>query len=475
MSEQVADKRKRIATVIAGLLVGAVSCSVNTLLSDPASESQSQKEPDPSFTVPSKPEKDADDDGDFPSDTSAEQLPEGHDGGSGDDGQAPSDDREYSAMPTEPGDGSPYIPNPEQAREDGEKSEAASQPPGQDKPASDGDNRSFEPGGPNPDDDTPGSSPVRNPTPPPDESPGGGDDGSPGGNDTPDRPGGGSNSGSDGTGSDSGSNGGSDGGSGTGSDSGSDGTGSDSGADGSDGSGGGGDEPDTPAYPDVSASELIDSINERRAVLLAPPVVTDEPENAERDYEAETPFEPITVFVTDGDAADELFLSSALNAINLVKEYGPDTTTVAHVTTEMTKNGVKVTVSYEVFTPKATEAVDDTVEVDADGETIFSVLGNDTVFGDINKAKIEIVVPPHAGTAEVVGDRRIRYTPNANATSDRIVYRIVDELGRTSRTAAVDITIQAGEPEEPTDPPTDEPTGTPTAPAPIPSVPAQNG
>lgn len=498
MSEQVADKRKRIATVIAasavivGLLVGAVSCSVDTLLSDPAGDSKSQKEPDPSFTVPSKPEKDADDDDDFPSDTSAERLPEGHDGGSGnDDGEAPNDDSDYSAMPSEPGDGSPYIPNPEQAREDGKKSESASQPPGEDKPSDNSDNRSFEPGGPNPDDDTPGSSPVRNPTPPPDENPGGGDDGSPGGDDTPDRPGDGSNggsdgAGSDGSGSDSGPNGSSDGSSdagsdGNGSDSGSDGNGSDSDSDsdGSDDSDGGGDEPETPAYPEVNASELIDDINERRGVLLAPPVVTEEPDNAERDYESEQPFEPITVYVTDGDAVDELFLSSALSAINLTKNYGPETTTVAHVTTEMTKSGVKVTVSYEVFTPKDTEVVDDDVTVSADGETIFSVLGNDTVFGDIAKARVEIIVPPHAGTAEVVGDRRIRYTPNAGATSDTIIYRVVDELDRTSSTATIKITVDDEEPSEPkpTEPP-EEPTlpvPTESPSVPIPSVPAQKG
>ena len=71
-------------------------------------------------------------------------------------------------------------------------------------------------------------------------------------------------------------------------------------------------------------------------------------------------------------------------------------------------------------------ALDDTATVDEDDTIAIDVLGNDTD-ADGDPLTPSITTPPTSGTAEVLGDGTIRYTPNADfAGEDTFVYEACD-------------------------------------------------
>lgn len=103
-----------IVAIVLALLVTAVSCSVNTLLSDPTSQSKAtdSKTPNPSFTIPADEGDEGDDDetdksaSNEPSDTSNPFGDPGRDNASG--GQ-PDDGSDTFVMPQAPSDNAPIF------------------------------------------------------------------------------------------------------------------------------------------------------------------------------------------------------------------------------------------------------------------------------------------------------------------------------------------------------------------------------
>lgn len=415
-----------IVAIVLALLVTAVSCSVNTLLSDPTSQSKAtdSKTPNPSFTIPADEGDEGDDDqtdksaSNEPSDTSNPFGDPGRDNASG--GQ-PDDGSDNFAMPQAPSDNAPYIPDPTGPGSSDDDDEE------DDKGAKDneGDNGS---------DDREGSSPIVPPSPP-NPNPGDDDDAGSGSSDGDDSTntasasananndsdgsgsapdsntgsdsaqsgnddGSGDNASSDASSSDGGSTGSADGSSNS--------DGSDSNANGHANAGGGdddGEDPD-PQYPPVAEDSVINGLNGKRGEAGTTLLVTEAPEDKDA-YETSDPFGQIEVTDTDGDAIDEL-LASALDRFDLLHDYGEDAVVVVHVETEESADGIRVSVSYEVFTPIEPVAEDDEATIDTakDDSVLIDVTGNDDFRGDIT---IAIVDAPKNGQAAVEAPQSVTH------------------------------------------------------------------
>ena len=415
-----------IVAIVLALLVTAVSCSVNTLLSDPTSQSKvtDSKTPNPSFTIPADEGDEGDDDqtdksaSNEPSDTSNPFGDPGRDNASG--GQ-PDDGSDNFAMPQAPSDNAPYIPDPTGPGSSDDDDEE------DDKGAKDneGDNGS---------DDREGSSPIVPPSPP-NPNPGDDDDAGSGSSDGDDSTntasasananndsdgsgsapdsntgsdsaqsgnddGSGDNASSDASSSDGGSTGSADGSSNS--------DGSDSNANGHANAGGGdddGEDPD-PQYPPVAEDSVINGLNGKRGEAGTTLLVTEAPEDKDA-YETSDPFGQIEVTDTDGDAIDEL-LASALDRFDLLHDYGEDAVVVVHVETEESADGIRVSVSYEVFTPIDPVAEDDEATIDTakDDSVLIDVTGNDDFRGDIT---IAIVDAPKNGQAAVEAPQSVTH------------------------------------------------------------------
>lgn len=479
-----------IVAIVLALLVTAVSCSVNSLLSDPTSQSKAtgSKTPNPSFTIPADEGDEGDDDvtdksaSNEPSDTSNPFGDSGRDNASG--GQ-PDDGSDNFAMPQAPSDNAPYIPDPTGpgSSDDDEEDDKGAK-------GNEGDEGS---------DDREGSSPIVPPGPP-NPNPGDDDDAGSGSSDGDD----GTNTASasasanagndsDGSGIDPDSNAGSDSaqsgnddGSGdnassdaSSSDGGSTGSadgscnsdGSDSNANGSANTGGGdddGEDPD-PQYPPVAEDSVVNGLNDKRGEAGTTLLVTEAPEDKDA-FETSDPFGQIEVTVTDGDAIDEL-LASALDGFNLLRDYGEDAVVVVHVETEESADGIRVSVSYEVFTPIEPVAEDDEATIDTakDESVLIDVTGNDDFHGDIT---IAIVDAPKNGQAAVEGTS-IRYTPDGgDSTSDSLKYSLTDSRGKTAE-AKVTIAIERSDESSEPEPTKSAPVSVPTAPSAKESAPAQ--
>ncbi|TSI17593.1 Ig-like domain-containing protein [Brevibacterium aurantiacum] len=462
---------------------------MNTLLSDPTSQSKAtdSKTPNPSFTIPADEGDEGDDDetdksaSNEPSDTSNPFGDPGRDNASG--GQ-PDDGSDTFAMPQAPSDNAPYIPDPTGpgSSDDDEEDDKGTK-------GDEGDKGS---------DDREGSSPIVPPGPPnpnpgdDDDAGSGSSDGDDGTNTASASASANANNDSDGSGSDPDSNAGSDsaqngnddssgdnassdasssdGGSTGSSDGSSNSDGSDSNANGNADTGGGddGEDPD-PQYPPVAEDSVVNGLNDKRGEAGATLLVTEAPEDKDA-FETSDPFGQIEVTVTDGDAIDEL-LASALDRFNLLRDYGEDAVVVVHVETEESADGIRVSVSYEVFTPIEPVAEDDEATIDTakDESALIDVTGNDDFHGDIT---IAIVDAPKYGQAAVEGTS-IRYTPEGgDSTSDSLKYSLTDSRGKTAE-AKVTIAIERSDESSEPEPTKSVPVSVPTAQSAKESAPAQ--
>lgn len=480
-----------IVAIVLALLVTAVSSSVNTLLSDPTSQSKAtdSKTPNPSFTIPADEGDEGDDDetdksaSNEPSDTSNPFGDPGRDNASG--GQ-PDDGSDNFAMPQAPSDNAPYIPDPTgpgSSDDDDEEDDKGTKGNESDKGS----------------DDREGSSPIVPPGPPnpnsgdDDDAGSGSSDGDDGTNTASASASANASNDSDGSGSDPDSNAGSDsaqsgnddgssdnassdasssdGGSTGSADGSSNSDGSDSNANGNANTGGGdddGEDPD-PQYPPVAEDSVVNGLNDNRVEAGTTLLATEAPEDKDA-FETSDPFGQIEVTVTDGDAIDEL-LASALDRFNLLRDYGEDAVVVVHVETEEGADGIRVSVSYEVFTPIEPVAEDDEATIDTakDESVLIDVTGNDDFRGDIT---IAIVDAPKNGQASVEGTS-IRYTPDGgDSTSDLLKYSLTDSRGKTAE-AKVTITIERPDEADEPEPTTSIPASVPTEPPAKESIPAQ--
>ncbi|MBX3420875.1 MAG: tandem-95 repeat protein [Pirellulaceae bacterium] len=96
-----------------------------------------------------------------------------------------------------------------------------------------------------------------------------------------------------------------------------------------------------------------------------------------------------------------------------------------------------------VATNGAPVAVDDVAQTYRNQAVIIPVLANDSDSdGTLDPASVQIVVPPNAGTAEVLGDGTIRFTPTTGVSGEFVFsYNVADNHGTRSNTAQVAVRI----------------------------------
>lgn len=135
---------------------------------------------------------------------------------------------------------------------------------------------------------------------------------------------------------------------------------------------------------------------------------------------------------------------------------------MVHVETEERAGGIRVSVSYEVFTPiePVAEDVEATIDTAEDESMLIDVTGNDDFHGDIT---IAIVDAPKNGQA-TVESTSIRYTPDGgDSTSDSLKYSLTDSRGQTAE-ARVTITMERSDESSEPDPTKSAPVSVPVEP-----------